>query len=60
MKIALISDTHIPPAPGLPPQLVEHLRQADLILYTGRITEALKVLIALRILSSTIHFQRFQ
>jgi putative phosphoesterase len=53
MKIALISDTHIPPAPGLSPQLIEHLRQADLILHAGDLV-CLDVLASLRAIAETI------
>ena len=35
---ALISDTHVPPTPGLPSQLIEHLHTVDLILHAGDVT----------------------
>jgi putative phosphoesterase len=53
VKIALISDTHIPPASRLLPQLVEHLRQADLILHAGDLV-CLDVLESLQVIAETI------
>ena len=35
MKVALISDTHVPPTPELPGQLLDHLARVDLILHAG-------------------------
>ncbi len=48
MKIALLSDTHIPTAiPQLPSELVEHLHTVDLILHAGDLV-CLDVLESLR------------
>jgi len=35
MKVALISDTHVPPTPRLPAQLLDELASVDLILHAG-------------------------
>ena len=54
MKIALVSDTHIPTAiHQLPPQLIEHLHAVDLILHAGDFVH-LDVLESLRTIAETI------
>lgn len=54
MRIALISDTHIPDAiPGLPSQLVERLQPVDLILHAGDLVR-LDVLESLQMIAETI------
>ena len=54
MRIALISDTHIPDAiPELPSQLVERLQSVDLILHVGDLVR-LDVLESLQMIAETI------
>lgn len=54
MRIALLSDTHVPTMiPELPSRLVEHLRAVDLILHAGDLV-SLEVLQSLQALARTI------
>jgi putative phosphoesterase len=54
MRIALVSDTHIPTViPRLPPQLIAHLETVDLILHAGDLV-CLEVLESLQNVTETI------
>jgi putative phosphoesterase len=54
MKIALVSDTHVPTAiPELPSQLIERLHTVDLILHAGDLVE-LAVIESLRMIAETV------
>ncbi|MBC7264837.1 MAG: metallophosphoesterase family protein [Chloroflexi bacterium] len=54
MKVALISDTHVPAIyPTLPPELVDRLRGVDLILHAGDLT-CLAVLESLQAIAPTV------
>ena len=54
MKIALVSDTHIPDRiPALPSQLLSHLQAVDLILHAGDFT-CLEVLQSLQTIAETV------
>jgi len=54
MKIALVSDTHIPTAiPKLPSQLIEHLQAVDLILHAGDLV-SIDVLESLKMIADRI------
>jgi putative phosphoesterase len=54
MRIALVSDTHVPSAmPGLPTELVDRLQACDLILHAGDL-ECLDVLESLEAVARTV------